>query len=292
MAPIPTIQALRCFEAAAHRLSFMHAAAQLNLTPGAVSRQIQGLEALLGARLFQRHHKRVELTRAGRDYLAEIRGPLTQLAAATARARGGAEDGALSILAYPTFAMRWFIPRWGRFHDRNPGIDVRLTTSLTPADFSRDEVDLAIQVLGADERPPGLRVHKVIEVDTVPVCGPDLAARLERPEDLAHVTLLHGDPRPQDWPRWLAHAGFTGIDGARGPRFESLNLAIQAAIEGLGVAIGIEALVAEDLAQGRLVRPFPLARRSGRPFQLIYPKAKAAEPKLQAFRDWLLAEAA
>ncbi len=262
------------------------------MTPGAISRQIQGLEELLGTRLFHRHHKRVELTAEGRDYLAEITTPLDHLAAATARLQGERERGAISICAYPTFAIRWLLPRWGRFYDRHPEVDVRLTTSLNPVDFNRDDYDLAIQVLAADARPAGLRCHQFLAIDTFPVCSPRLAERIAKPEDLAQQTLIHSGPRPTDWRRWLTAAGLPTLNGARELRFESLNLAIQAAIEGIGVAIGIEALFKEELEQGRLVRLFKIDRRSGHPFQIVYPDDKAADPRLIAFRDWLLEEAA
>jgi len=289
----PSVKALQAFEASARHLSFLQAAEELNVTPGAVSRQIQALESLLGRQLFVRYHRKVALTRAGREYLGDVRGPLAQIATATARLRGDAGEDALSICTYPNFAMRWFIPRWTRFYDLHPSLDVRLTTSFAPVDFARDEYDLAIQVLSEEEPPPpGLCVHKIVDVVAMPVCAPALAARLKRPEDLRHVTLLHGDPRPKDWERWLAMAGVTGVDATKGPRFESLNLSVQAAAEGVGVAIGIEAFVRDDLASGRLVRPFTQARRSRRPVCLVYPEAKAADPKLVAFRDWLLAEAA
>lgn len=290
MSQFPSMRALSAFEASARHLSFLQAAAELHVTPGAVSRQIQALESLLGRPLFVRHHKRVELTRTGRDYLEDIRAPLARIGEATARVQGADAEAALSICAYPTFAIRWFIPRWGRFYDRNPGLDVRLTTSLTPVDFARDEYDLAIQVAETDAPPPGLIAHKVTEVDTLPVCSPEVAATLHEPADLKTATLLHGEPRPRDWARWLETAGIEGVDAARGLHFESLNLAIQAAIEGLGVAIGIEALVREDLAEGRLVQPFAPLRRSRRAMHLLYPEAKAANPNLRAFRDWLLGE--
>jgi LysR family transcriptional regulator, glycine cleavage system transcriptional activator len=288
----PSIRALQAFEASARHLSFLQAAEELNVTPGAVSRQIQALETLLGRRLFIRQHRKVALTRSGRDYLAEVRGPLAQIDAATARVRDEASD-ALSICVYPNFAMRWFIPRWSRFYDLHPTTDVRLTTSFVPVDFAHDDYDLAIRVLTEGVPPPaGLCAHKVVDVVAMPVCAPALAARLKRPADLRRVTLLHGDPRPRDWERWLAMVGVKGIDATKGPRFESLNLSVQAAVEGLGVAIGIEAFVRDDLASGRLVRPFAQVRRTRRPIYLVYPEAKATDPKLVAFRDWLLAEAA
>jgi len=290
---LPSTKALQAFESSARHLSFLQAAEELNVTPGAVSRQIQALESLLGRRLFVRQHRRISLTRSGRDYLADVRGPLARIDAATSRLCEEAAADALSVCVYPNFAMRWFIPRWSRFYDLHPAIDVRLTTSFVPVDFAQDDYDLAIQVLTEGAAPPaGLCAHKVVDVVTMPVCASALAARLKRPADLRHVTLLHGDPRPRDWERWLAMVGVKGIDATKGPRFESLNLSVQAAVEGLGVAIGIEAFVRDDLASGRLVRPFTQVRRTRRPVHLVYPQAKAADPKLVAFRDWLLAEAA
>jgi len=292
MRAVPSATSLLAFEAAARTLSFVRVARELHVTPGAVSRQIQALEAHLGARLFLRHHKRVELTPVGREYLAEIGPSLARIAAASTRIRGASSRGALSICSYPTFAIRWLLPRWGRFYDRYPEIDVRLTTSLSPVEFARDDYDLAIQVVGEGRARPGLVQHRLVDVVVFPVCTPALARRLRAPADLARATLVHSAPRPLDWPRWLAVAGVTGVDATRGLRFESLNLAIQAALEGIGVAIGVEALIREDLERGRLVRPFAVSRRSGRPFHVVYPETRAGDPKLIAFRDWLLQEAA
>jgi LysR family glycine cleavage system transcriptional activator len=295
MPPFPSTSALLAFRAAAHHLSFLHAANDRNVTPGAISRQIQGLETLLGTRLFHRHHKRVELTAQGRDYLAEISTPLDHIAAATARLQGERRTGALSILAYPTFAIRWLLPRWGRFYDRHPDVDLRLTTSLNPVDFDNGDYDLAIQVLPEGSRQSvslGLQCHEFLGIDTFPVCSPALAKRIKTPDDLSGQTLLHSGPRPTDWRRWLTTAGLPTLNGARDLRFESLNLAIQAAIEGIGVAIAFDALFREDLDQGRLVRLFDIQRRSAHPFQIVYPADKAQDPRLVAFRDWLLEEAA
>jgi LysR family glycine cleavage system transcriptional activator len=288
---IPSTSALLSFRSAARHLSFLQAASERNVTPGAISRQIQGLEDLLGTRLFNRHHKRVELTPQGRDYLAEITTPLDHIAAATARLQGERGSGAISICAYPTFAIRWLLPRWGRFYDRHPEVDVRLTTSLNPVDFSTGDYDLAIQVMAEGARPPGLHNIPFMEIITFPVCAPGLAGNIRRPADLGEQTLIHSGPRPTDWRRWLTAAGLPTLNGARELRFESLNLAIQAAIEGIGVAIGIEVLFRDDLEQGRLVRLFQTERRSAHPFQIVYPEGKAKDPRLVAFRDWLLEEA-
>jgi LysR family glycine cleavage system transcriptional activator len=291
MSDIPSLSALLSFRAAANHLSFLQAAQERHVTPGAVSRQIQGLEDMLGTRLFVRRHREVELTPQGRDYLAEISTPLDHIAAATTRMQGERKSGALSICAYPTFAIRWLLPRWGRFYDRHPEVDIRLTTSLSPVDFSRDDYDLVIQVMRESAHPSGLRIHPFINVDTYPVCSPEVAARITEPGDLAGQTLIHNGPRPTDWRRWLTEAGLPTLNGARELRFESLNLAIQAAIEGIGVAIGIEALFQEELEQGRLVRLFNIGRRSEHPFRIVYPDAGAQDSRLIAFRDWLLEEA-
>jgi LysR family glycine cleavage system transcriptional activator len=289
----PSISGLRALEAAARHLSFQQAARELNVTPGAVSRQIQALEEYLDAQLFTRRHKHVELTALGRDYVAEVRGPLNRIGQATKRVRGGTGTrGTVSICVFPTFAIRWLVPRWGRFYNRHPEIDVRLTTSLNPVDFTRDEYDLAVRVGQVGDDWGRLRAHKLIEIENFPVCSPALATKIESYDDLAQQTLIHGAPRPEDWRRWLAEAGASNIDAEKGIRFESTNLALQAAIEGIGVAIAIDAFVIDDLAQGRLVRLFDVSRHSNRPFHLVYPEARANDPRLIAFRDWMLEEAA
>jgi LysR family glycine cleavage system transcriptional activator len=274
-------------QAAGRRSSFVEAAAA-HVTPGREPGRSEPRGSW--ARGCSSCHKRVKLTPAGQACLGEIRAA-GSISEATDRVRKAPDAGPISVLAYPTFAIRWFIPRWGRFYDRHPGIDVRLTTSLNPVDFTRDPYDMAMLVRGADLSPSGLIVHDLVDVDLFPVCSPALARTIRTPRDLARQTLLHGEPRPKDWERWLEAAGVVGVDWSRGPRFESLNLALHAAIEGLGVVIAIGALVEDDLAQGRLVRPFGVARRSRRPFQLVYPAGKAMNPALVAFRDWLLDEA-
>ena len=289
---LPSISALEAFVAAGRCMSFAQAASELNLTAGAISRQIQALEAHLGLPMFVRGHRKVTLTAAGAAYLAEAAPALAQLRAAETRARATAGKPAVAIVAYPTFAVRWLIPRWGRFLDAHPDIDLRLATSLNPEDFVQGEADIAIRV--ADPRAlDGNVARKLFEVELFPVAAPALAGRLRMPGDLGHETLIHGTPRPDDWPRWLHHAGAFEVTGvARSLRFESLNLAYQAAIEGLGVAIAFTPLVADDLAAGRLMRPFDAVRRSGRALYLTAPQGRPATPERQTVESWLLAEAA
>ncbi|MGI9381684.1 MAG: LysR substrate-binding domain-containing protein [Methyloligellaceae bacterium] len=290
MQHLPSSSSLKAFEAAGRHLSFLQAARELNVTAGAVSRQIQSLEDFLGRRLFVRYNRRVELTPLGREFLVEIQAPLQQIADAAARVHESSAGPSVSILAYPTFAIRWLMPRWGSLHDHHPQIDIHLTTSLNPVDFERSDYGMAIQVLREGEERAGLATEKLVDVVTVPICAPELRASLREPQDLCQQTLLHSHPRPGDWHKWLAIAGVSGVDPRKGLHFESSNLAYHAAIEGLGVAIAIEALVRDDLEQGRLVRPFEIARRSGHPMQLVYPRARVEDPDFVAVRDWLLQE--
>ncbi len=288
MLQIPSTSGLRAFEAACRYLSFNQASEELGVTPGAVSRQIQNLEHYLGKTLFHRHHKRVELTAVGRQYLAEITLPLEKIAAASARLRSENRRNAISICAYPTFAISWLIPRWSQLYERHPDIDVQLITSLNPADFEGEEFDLSIQVLAEGTTMKGMRVDKLLEVDTYPVCSPEMAKKIKSHEDLANLVLLHESPRPTDWPRWLQEAGITDIDTNKGLHFESANMALHAAMNGLGVAIGIDALVQSDIKAGRLVKPFDFVRRSGFPFHIVSAARKSTRPKLVAIREWML----
>jgi LysR family glycine cleavage system transcriptional activator len=288
MLQIPSTSGLRAFEAACRYLSFNQAAEELGVTPGAVSRQIQSLEHYLGKTLFHRHHKRVELTAVGRQYLAEISLPLEKISAASTRLRSEFRRNAISICAYPSFAINWLIPRWASLYDRYPDIDVQLITSLNPADFERDDFDISIHVLAEGKSQPGLRIDKLLEVDTYPICSPAVAEKLTHLEDLRDAVLLHESPRPTDWPRWVQEAKLTGIDTSKGLHFESANMAHHAAMNGLGVAIGIDALVREDIAAGRLVKPFNITRRSGNPFHIVSSTRKATRPKLVAIREWML----
>ncbi len=291
MRHLPTMSALKAFEAAGRHASFLDAAIELNLTPGAISRQIRNLEEFLGKKLFERRHKQVHLTALGRDYLAEIKGPLGRLAEASQHIRELDQNSTISICAYPTFAIRWLIPRWGALYDRHPNIDIRLTTSLNVAEFGNTDYDLTIQVQRDDVAVSGFSVEKLLDVETFPVCAPALAETLQQPQDLAGQTLLHAAPRLTDWQQWMDFAGVDQVDADGGLRFESSNLAIHAAIEGLGVAIGLEALIQDELASGQLVRPFDINRRSNHPFQLVYPSAKASDPLLRSIMDWLHEEA-
>lgn len=290
MKHLPSNSALKAFIAAARHMSFTQAGSDLNITAGAISRQIQSLEDFLGKKLFVRRHKKIELSETGRQYLAEIRTPLSRIAAASERIRSENAPRSFSICAYPTFAIRWLIPKWGSLYDAYPEIDVRLTTSLNPADFDQGEYDMAIQVMPEGQKIAGLETVKLLDILMFPVASPEVAAQINSYDDLGKFQFLHGNPRPHDWHRWFEAAGIRDLDPEGGMRFESSNLALHAAIEGLGVTMGIEALVEEDLKAGKLVRLFDIARKSDSPFQLAYPSARKNDPMIIAIRDWLLAQ--
>ena len=287
---LPPLNALKTFESAARHLSFLRAAEELSVTPGAVSRQVRALEEWLGIALFKRAHKQVSLTTEGRAYWDDVSPSLESIAAATARISERAQTRPLAIYCYPTFALRWLVPKWRGFYDLHPDIDVQLTTSLRAVDFARDDFDAAIMVgEGLSERSD-LVAHKLVDVELIPICSPQLARGrhgLKKPSDLRRHTLLHNAPRPKDWGRWLDEAGVDGVDPSAGPIFDSLNLSIQAALSGVGVAIAIRALIADELAQGQLIQPFGPTRVSSRPFYLVYPRARGDDPRLQHFATWL-----
>ena len=285
---LPSLQALEAFEAAARHQRFTRAAAELHVTQGAVSRQVQGLETQLGLALFHRVRQRIRLTPAGEAYLAKVRPALDRLEAATLelKASGGA-GGVLHLAVLPTFATKWLIPRIPAFTAAHPEILLNLTTRIQAFDFEEEpELDAAIHY--GEGSWPGARLEPLMDERVVAVCAPPLAAALRGPADLAGRTLLQLINRPQGWDEWLAAAGATEIDGRRGPRFESHLMVIQAALAGLGLAVLPDFLVADELAAGRLVEPFPgVSARSRRSYWLASPERAQDLPALAAFRAWL-----
>ena len=289
---LPPLNALRVFEAAARHLSFTRAAEELNVTQAAVSHQIKGLEERLGLKLFRRLNRALLLTDQGQAHYPSVRDALDALAEATKRLGAGVEAGRLTVSTLVSFAANWLVPRLGRYRALNPEIDVRITTSDSLVDFARHDVDLAIRYGGGEWR--GLDAVRLMTEEVFPVCSPDLldgGRPLRNPSDLGHYTLLHDDMR-EDWQMWLMAAGATDIDATRGPGFSNSNLVVQAAIAGEGVALGRSVLVADDLAQGRLVRPFDMSLPGEFAYYIVCPEADARRPKVEAFRNWLLDEAA
>jgi LysR family glycine cleavage system transcriptional activator len=288
---LPSLNALKAFEAAARHGSFTRAAEELCVTQGAVSHQVKALEGELGLMLFRRERQRLVITEAGRTYLETVRDAFDRLAAGTERLLQRQGAGSLTVSSSPNFAAKWLVHRLARFAEVHPGIELRIGAAVQHVDFARDDVDLAIR--HGDGHWPGLHVARLCVERLFPVCSPALLRGrrgLRSPADLARHTLLHLNDR-QDWAKWFEVAGARGIDLARGPVFDQAHLVIDAAIGGQGVALARTALVAWDLLAGRLACPFGPALAVPYAYWIVCPKATAAQPKIVAFRNWLLTEA-
>jgi LysR family glycine cleavage system transcriptional activator len=294
MAPrLPPLNALRTFEAAARHLSFTKAANELFVTQAAVSHQIRALEEHLGAPLFRRMNRALILTDQGQLLLPAVREAFDRLRAGVRRVQDLCCGGALTISTTPSFAASWLAGRLARFQALHPEIELQLSATARMVDFAREGVDCGIRYGMGDW--PGLVSQRLFRTALLPVCSPTLldgANPLRRPEDLARHTLLHALDGADDWRLWLRAAGVEGIDPTRGPKFDSIPLVLQAAISGAGVGIGRRQLVQAELAAGRLVAPFDFELPDECAYYFVAPEATADQPKLAAFRSWLLAEVA
>lgn len=287
---LPPLNAIRAFEAAGRHLSFTRAADELHVTQGAVSHQVKALEAWLGLPLFRRRPQNLDLTAAGQAYLAVAREALDRLAAGTDQVLAREAAGVLTVSVSPNFAARWLVHRLGRFVRAHPGIDLRVSASLHHVDFAREDVDLVVR--HGDGIWPGLHVERLIAEERFPVCSPAYLRDhpLRRPADLLDCTLLHVNEQ-EDWREWLRVAGADAAALPPGVVFNQRAMAVEAAGNGQGVALGRTALVASDLLGGRLVRPFALGLPARLSYFVVCPKATAERPKIRTFRDWLQAEA-
>ncbi|MER2197999.1 transcriptional regulator GcvA [Methylobacterium brachiatum] len=288
---LPPLNALKAFEAAARHASFTRAAEELRVTHGAVSRHVQMLEGWLGVPLFERHNRRVVLTEAGRSYAAEIGAALDRVALATARQVERGRPRLLHVNALATFTLRWLIPRLSGFQVAHPAIEVRLTTSNVPLANLADPFDVAIR--GGPQTRPGHVAQPFLTERRIPVCSPALLQRLplQEPEQLRHHTLLHAATLPEVWPHWLRAAGVPDLVPQASVTLEHFYLTLQAALDGLGVAMGPERLIADDLAAGRLTRPFAGPSLPARSYYTYVPEARAEDPTVRAFCAWLTAAA-
>lgn len=294
MPPLPPLGALRAFAAAGRHLSFQKAAAELAVTPTAISHQIKRLEADLGLRLFKRLTRRLALTEAGQALLPDIAGAFDRLATAVERLKSDSESGVLTISSLPTLTYRWLTPRLHSFRAAHPGYTIRVEISERLTDFAREEeVDVAIR--NGVGPWPGLVAHLLFDESYTPLVAPSLLERgrpIAKPIDLLHYTLIreHG-PDYGMWEDWLAAAGVALPRGTPATILDTSQLAVQGALGGLGVAIVNPDLFRDEIESGRLVRPFALRVASPRRYFLVYPEGRGERPKVKAFRDWVLAEA-
>jgi LysR family glycine cleavage system transcriptional activator len=291
---LPPLNALRAFVAAARHMSFTRAADELAVTPAAVSQQVRLLESFLGQPLFRRRNRSLLLTDAAQTCLPFIREGFERFAEGIERLRSADSGGTLAVSVAPSFAAKWLVPRVDGFRELHPEIDLWVSAAMELVDFARDNVDVAIRD-GAGHYP-GLKVERLLAECVFPVCSPQLlggAHPLTTPQDLRHHTLLHDDSSLEDascptWAMWLRAAGVEGVDGARGLRFNQSSLAIEAAVSGRGVVLAKSALAADDLAAGRLVKPFEMTVPLDFAYYLVAPASKASLPKVAAFRGWIM----
>lgn len=281
---LPPLNALRAFEAAARHHSMTRAADELSVTPGAISRQVRELEDNMKVPLFLRRAKGLELTNVG-ETLAEELGEIFDRIAEATRGVRLRRPRRLSVGVYGYFTSSYLLPRWSALQERLPEIKIDLHTSRNPLDLIPSRYDAVIAV--SDGTPKtGLVTHRLIPISTVPVCAPELLA--DGSPDFAQVQLLHARPRPDDWRRWLDHAGFRSVSADGGSSFESTGLAIEAAMQGLGFTMAIEALIRPEIQRGTLVLAHPKTRPTKRWFVLQHQSRLNDDPELRAFTEWLL----
>ncbi len=287
------LTSLRVFEAAARHESFLRAAEELAITPGAVSRQIKALEADLAVRLFERFNRAVRLTETGERLAVGVRQGIARIEEAVEEVRNP-RQAVLAVTAMHSFAARWLVPRLHLFNERHPEIQVLVAASDTTVDLVRDRYDVAIR-FGRGPYP-GFAAKKLISLFMFPVCSPRLLEEtpLDRPSDLAKVQLFADVNLAQaepDWGAWLALAGAPEVNWRRGQLFSNIYLAIEAALAGRGVALAEGALVRDELAAGRLVKPFDIELPSTYSQWILTLPEKADRPDVRRFRNWLIAQA-
>lgn len=308
---LPPLSALRAFEAAARHLSFKKAAGELHVSPAAISHQIHTLESHLGVQLFERFNRGINLTDVARAGLPQISEAFQSLRAGVELMRNTDNGLTVSVNAGPALSAKWLVPRLHRFAATHPDIDVRLSASMHSVDgrnaeaqseaegFDEYQSDADIEVRFGSGAYPGFRVDKLLAVNLIAVCNPKLLAGeqpLRTPQDLRHHTLLHDDTLEAlegspDWSAWLRLAGVTGINAGRGSHFTHGALVLQAAADGLGVALAMDVMAADDVAAGRLAAPFSTRLPLPMAYYVVSPVARAVLPHVAAFREWLLREA-
>jgi len=284
MRKLPFLNGIRAFEAAARHGSFAAAATELNVSPAAISRMVHLLEERLGVALFERKVNKLAVTGAGRTYQLGLTPIFDALASLTSQvtAQGGAR--VLTIGVGPTFAIRWLIPRLADFRKAEPDIEVRVTTGGVAAPFADD---WTCGITLGDGAWPGLVAERLFGADLLPVCAPRLAERLKEPGDLKGASLIRVAHAREDWPIWLKAAGASRV-AAKGLQFEYYGQALQAAADGVGIAMGIRPYIDDDLAARRLVAPFSLSVPKGKQWYLVYRELRRDQRDFAAFRRWLM----
>jgi LysR family glycine cleavage system transcriptional activator len=284
MRKLPFLNGIRAFEAAARAGSFTKAASELHVTPAAISRMVQLLEQRLAVPLFERKANRLVPTAAGRAYQLGLTQIFDQLANLTSRVTALAGSSVLTVGVGPTFATRWLIPRLAGFQKKEPDVEVRFATGGATVPYN-DDWTCGIRL--GDGNWPDFVAERMFAANMTPVCSPATAKRLKSPGDLRDVTLLRVAHASDEWPRWFKAAGLAKAR-AKGPEFEYYGQALQAAADGVGVAMGISPYVDDDLKAGRLVAPFKQSVSKGEHWYLIYREARKDEAAFVAFHAWIM----
>jgi LysR family glycine cleavage system transcriptional activator len=292
--PMPPLNALKAFEATARHLSFTKAAAELHVTPAALSHQIRGLEDLLGLKLFFRRARAIELTDAARLIYPGIQTGFESLRQAVERLEPSRQDRVLVVSATPGLTAKWLAPKLYRFLAKHPDIDTRISASSAYVNFTADGVDVGIRLSSGNH--PEFYVEKLSDEWLLPLCSPKLldgAHPLRSPKDLGHFTLIQVDLPGvvPTWSDWFQMAGVDGIDSTRGLRLNVADHALDAASESAGVVLAYKLVASRDIGLGRLVVPFgPEIPLPGRSYFFVCQKGHEKRAPVKAFRDWIFAE--
>jgi LysR family glycine cleavage system transcriptional activator len=282
---LPPLETFRFFEAAARHLNFTRAAEEMHVTHGAVSQRIKRLEEDLGTPLFRRSGRSMVLTDEGRRLLERVQAAIGEITEGVEAIRPNNTGSILTISTPPCLAAYWLLPRLADFNEHHPDIQVNIRATPLLADFTRDDIDMAVRF--GPGKWAGLISIKLREEELVPVCSPSLrGGRLPRaPSDLLKMPLLHDERHP--WSIWFEAVGLNYRDARRGPRYSDASLLLPAAIGGLGVALARASLVEGELASGRLVRLFSRSVPTTYSY-IVYPPRSKNSAKIQVFQQWLL----
>jgi DNA-binding transcriptional LysR family regulator len=292
---LPPLNAIRAFEAAARRGSFVEAAKDLHVTHWAIGKQIRLLEDWIGVPLFERRARGVVLTDHGADILTDVSAALSRLTAATSRLReprsSHSVSGVVRISVLSSFALSWLLPRLSGFQEAYAGIEVKISTTSRKLRYVGSAFDIGVRA--GVEHGPGIRCETLMPDRRLPVCSPRVLR--DRPIgtaiDLRRHVLLHSTTTRSAWPQWLSLAGVPGLAPVRHLELDHVHLQLQAAIEGLGVALVSLPLIETDLAAGRLVCPIKAPELRADDYQLIVREDRARDRAVQAFRGWILSTA-
>jgi LysR family transcriptional regulator, glycine cleavage system transcriptional activator len=290
---LPSLNALKAFEAAARHESFTRAAEELFVTQGAVSHQVKALELELGFKLFNRERQRLVITDAGREYLNVIRDAFDRIALGTARLTQRQSSGVLTVSTSPDFAAKWLVHRLGRFGEMHPGIDLRVSATLHHVDFAREDVDMAVRHGVGEASWQGLAGERLATETLFAVCSPSLLRKKTKlsTADVLHLPLLHLD-EDSGWKRWFDAAQVKVPKSLQGVVLNRASMVIDAAINGQGIGLARSTLAAWDLINKRLIAPFPLSLPLTTAYWIVAPEATVDLPKIATFRSWLFSEAA